>query len=98
MKKISVRLFVEQAEHEGQSVPLSRDQAHYLFGVMRMGVGDSVRVFDGSHGEWRAEIVEASKRGGLLQSVERTADQRNPPDLWLLFAPIKRARTDFIVE
>ena len=83
---------------QGQSVPLSREQAHYLFGVMRLERGDSLLVFDGKHGEWCAEIMETGKRGGVLRAMEQTGAQRNPPDLWLLFAPIKKARTDFIVE
>ena len=98
MKKVSVRLFVEHPLGEGQSVPLSREQAHYLFGVMRLSAGDSLLVFDGTHGEWRAKIADAGKRGGTLQVVEQTRPQQNPPDLWLMFAPIKKARTDFIVE
>ncbi len=83
---------------QGQSVPLSRDQAHYLFGVMRLGLGDQVLLFNGQNGEWRASVAEAGKRGGTLEILEQTAAQRMPPDLWLLFAPIKKARTDFIVE
>ena len=98
MKKTSVRLFVEHPLGQGQSVPLSRAQAHYLFGVMRLGRGDSLLVFDGRHGEWRADVAEAGTRGGSLQIVEQTRSQQDPPDLWLLFAPIKKARTDFIVE
>ncbi|MEM6587490.1 MAG: 16S rRNA (uracil(1498)-N(3))-methyltransferase [Pseudomonadota bacterium] len=98
MKHPRVRLYVEQALGEGQSLPLSRDQAHYLFGVMRLGVGNSILVFDGKHGEWRADVVEAGKRGGVLKAIEQTVRQRDPPDLWLMFAPIKKARTDFIVE
>ncbi|MDV7142696.1 16S rRNA (uracil(1498)-N(3))-methyltransferase [Tropicimonas sp. TH_r6] len=93
-----VRLYVEQSLAEGQSVSLTREQAHYLFGVMRLGMGDDLHVFDGQTGEFRAEIAEAGKRGGVLQCVERTRDLQMPPDLWLLFAPIKKARTDFIVE
>ncbi|MEO0751161.1 MAG: 16S rRNA (uracil(1498)-N(3))-methyltransferase [Pseudomonadota bacterium] len=98
MKTSRVRVFVEHALGQEQSVPLSREQAHYLFGVMRLGVGDTLLIFDGKNGEWRAEVIEASKRGGTLRALEQTALQRDPPDLWLLFAPIKKARTDFIVE
>ncbi len=98
MSKVRVRLFVEHPLGEGQSIPLSREQAHYLFGVMRLGLGDGVALFNGRDGEWRAEVVETGKRGGVLQAVTQSAPQRDPPDLWLLFAPIKKARTDFIVE
>ncbi len=93
-----VRLYVDHPLGAGQSVPLSRDQAHYLFGVMRLGVGAQVSLFNGRDGEWRAGVAEAGKRGGVLVAEEQTAPLRLPPDLWLLFAPIKKARTDFIVE
>ena len=93
-----VRLHVDHPLAEGQSVPLSREQAHYLFGVMRLGVCDTVLLFNGQDGEWRAEVAKAGKRGGILACRDQTALLREPPDLWLLFAPIKKARTDFIVE
>ncbi|MBR9844570.1 MAG: 16S rRNA (uracil(1498)-N(3))-methyltransferase, partial [Rhodobacteraceae bacterium] len=93
-----VRLFVEHPLGEGQSVPLSREQAHYLFGVMRMAVGDPVLLFNGVDGEWRCVVAQAGKRGGVLTCEEQTKPLQMPPDLWLMFAPIKKARTDFIVE
>lgn len=93
-----IRLYVEHPLGSGQSVPLDRVQAHYLFGVMRQGVGGAVLLFNGTDGEWRAEIVEAGKRGGVLQCNVQTKPLQMPPDLWLCFAPIKKARTDFIVE
>ena len=98
MKDAKVRLYVDQALGQEQSVLLSRGQAHYLFGVMRLGVGAPVAVFNGVDGEWQAEVVEASKRKGILVCRWQSVPQQNPPDLWLLFAPIKKARTDFIVE
>ncbi|GAW36147.1 ribosomal RNA small subunit methyltransferase E [Roseovarius sp. A-2] len=98
MKTAKIRLYVEHPLGQGQTIPLSRDQAHYLFGVMRQGAGDLVLLFNGTGGEWRARVAEAGKRGGTLEVQEQTAPQRDPPDLWLLFAPIKKARTDFIVE
>ena len=96
--RAKVRLFVEQPLGAAQPVPLTRDQAHYLFGVMRMSVGDRVALFNGRDGEWQAEVAEAGKRGGILVCREQSQPQTTPPDLWLLFAPIKKARTDFIVE
>ncbi|KAA0912220.1 16S rRNA (uracil(1498)-N(3))-methyltransferase [Aquicoccus porphyridii] len=98
MKTAKIRLYVEHPLGQGQTVPLDRAQAHYLFGVMRLGHGDAVLLFNGQDGEWRSEVVEKGKRGGVLSCVEQSAPQRDPPDLWLLFAPIKKARTDFIVE
>jgi 16S rRNA (uracil1498-N3)-methyltransferase len=77
---------------------LNRDQAHYLFGVMRLGVGGHVALFNSRDGEWLGEVVEAGKRAGVLVARDQSAPLMPPPDLWLLFAPIKKARTDFIVE
>jgi 16S rRNA (uracil1498-N3)-methyltransferase len=93
-----IRLYVEHPLGEGQTLSLDRAQAHYLFSVMRLGPGDGVAVFNGRDGEWHATVAEAGKRGGTLTCAAQTAPQRDPPDLWLIFAPIKKARTDFIVE
>ncbi|QXT40333.1 16S rRNA (uracil(1498)-N(3))-methyltransferase [Gymnodinialimonas ceratoperidinii] len=93
-----IRLYVDHPLGEAQSVPVSRDHANYLFNVMRLGVGAKVALFNGTDGEWRAEVAAKGKRGGVLLCTGQSAPQRMPPDLWLLFAPIKKARTDFIVE
>ncbi len=94
----SVRLYVNQPLGPGQPVVPSQDQAHYLFSVMRLAPGDSMFVFNGVDGEFRAVVAKADRRGGVLEAVEQTAPLRLPPDLWLLFAPLKKARTDYIVE
>jgi 16S rRNA (uracil1498-N3)-methyltransferase len=98
MSDAKIRLYVDHPLGPGQSVVLSRDQAHYLFGVMRLSVGAAVLLFNGSDGEWRADVIEAGKRRGVLDCVAMTREVQLPPDLWLIFAPIKKARTDFIVE
>lgn len=98
MADAKIRLFVEHPLGPGQLVPLTEGQAHYLFGVMRLGLGVAVLLFNGRDGEWRADVVEASKRSGILVCAALTKALQLPPDLWLLFAPIKKARTDFIVE
>ena len=98
MKDAKIRLCVTQALGAGQTIPLSQNQAHYLFGVMRLKIGARVLVFNGRDGEYLAEVTEAGKRKGSLQCLEQTRPLQMPPDLWLLFAPIKKARTDFIVE
>jgi 16S rRNA (uracil1498-N3)-methyltransferase len=98
MQDAKVRLYVVQPLAPGQPVALSRDQAHYLFTVMRLGPGAGVLVFNGRDGEWRADVTEAGRRGGVLVCAAQTRPLQMPPDLWLMFAPIKKARTDFIVE
>ncbi|MFT7060421.1 MAG: 16S rRNA (uracil1498-N3)-methyltransferase [Pseudorhodobacter sp.] len=98
MADAKIRLYVGQPLGPGQVIALDEAQANYLFAVMRLAVGAAVRVFNNADGEWRATVAEAGKRKGLLLCEDQTAQQRMPPDLWLLFAPIKKARTDFIVE
>ncbi|MBZ8117564.1 16S rRNA (uracil(1498)-N(3))-methyltransferase [Roseovarius sp. LXJ103] len=98
MAAAKIRLYVEHPLAEGNSIPLDRNQAHYLFGVMRQGAGGRVLIFNGRDGEWLCEISEAGKRAGVLRALEQTKPLQTPPDLWLVFAPIKKARTDFIVE
>jgi len=93
-----IRLFVEAPLGAGQGIPLNKEQSNYLFAVMRQKNGDRVRVFNGRDGEWLAEVVHDSKRNGALACIAQTAPLRLPPDLWLLFAPIKKTRTAFIVE
>lgn len=93
-----IRLFVDHPLGEGQSVPLNKDQSHYLFAVMRLSVGAMVLLFNGQDGEWLANVTVANKRNGELQALRQTRPLQMPPDVWLLFAPIKKARTDFIVE
>jgi 16S rRNA (uracil1498-N3)-methyltransferase len=93
-----VRLFVEGALGPGAEARLTREQAHYLFTVMRLGPGDSVALFDGTRGEWRATVADAGRRGGALVCAERLRAQEEGPDLDLLFAPLKKARTDFVAE
>jgi 16S rRNA (uracil1498-N3)-methyltransferase len=98
MRMPKVRLYVDQPLAPGNPVALTADQAHYLFAVMRLAAGDAVLVFNGRDGEWRAGVAEAGRRGGRLLAEAPTAPQRDPPDLWLVFAPLRKARTDFIVE
>ncbi len=93
-----VRLYVDQPLGQGQTVSLTKEQAHYLFGVMRLEQGAVISLFNGRDGEWDASVAEANKKGGALQCETQTRPLQMPPDLWFYFAPIKKERTDFIVE
>ncbi|MEQ8406457.1 MAG: 16S rRNA (uracil(1498)-N(3))-methyltransferase [Oceanicaulis sp.] len=95
---VEPRLFLDAPFSAGARLDLDKDQAHYLVNVMRRNAGDTVRVFNGRDGEWRASISEASKRRASLHLLEQTRDQTAAPDLHLFFSPVKKARTDFIVE
>ncbi|MGB0935432.1 MAG: 16S rRNA (uracil(1498)-N(3))-methyltransferase [Alphaproteobacteria bacterium] len=93
-----IRLFVEEDLEQGRDVPLSPDQIHYLFHVMRKAEGDSVQLFNGKDGEWLAEITTLSKKAGIVKPEKQTRPQRQEADVWLLFSPLKQARQDFLVE
>lgn len=98
MRDTKIRLCLDQPLGAGQSVLLAEGQAHYLFGVMRLDVGARIMVFNGRDGEWLAEVTEARRKRGALRCIEQLRPQQMPPDLWLVFAPVKKARTDVIVE
>jgi 16S rRNA (uracil1498-N3)-methyltransferase len=93
-----VRLHVNDPLGAGLEVALGRDQANYLFNVMRLGEGDAIAAFNGRDGEWRAVVSEAGRRRGALVCAERLRPQGAAPDVDLLFAPLKKARTDFVAE
>jgi 16S rRNA (uracil1498-N3)-methyltransferase len=92
-----VRLFVDAALTADAAAVLRVEQAHYVSHVMRLGPGAEVAVFNGRDGEWRA-VVERDRRNLSLRATEQLRPQMPAPDLWLLFAPIKRARIDFLAE
>ncbi len=92
------RLYVEQALGQGASLTLDGQQANYLSAVMRLGPGAQVKLFDDRTGEWLAQIAEAGKKRVSLTIVRHLREREPVHDLWLLFAPIKRGRIDWIAE
>jgi 16S rRNA (uracil1498-N3)-methyltransferase len=93
----SPRLFVDAPLREGQTVALDRDQSNYLGNVLRLTWGDTVLVFNGSDGEWQARIA-GRKRPDSLAIQSRTRSQDRLPDLAYVFAPLKHARLDYMVQ
>jgi 16S rRNA (uracil1498-N3)-methyltransferase len=92
------RLFVDQPLAEGLPLTLEGAPANYLVNVLRLGPGDRVKLFDDRTGEWLAEIEDAGRKRVTLAVSERLRGREAVPDLWLLFAPIKRGRIDWLVE
>lgn len=92
------RLYVAPDLREGLEIPTDADQAHYLTRVLRLTAGASVRVFNGRDGEFDASLSAFTKSTAQLRLGARMRPQQATPDLWLMFAPLKKARTDFIVE
>ena len=93
----SPRLFVDAPLGAGQAVELERDQTNYLGNVLRLGTGDAVLVFNGRDGEWRAAIA-GRKRADSLTVESQTRAQDRLPDLAYVFAPLKHARLDYVVQ
>ena len=92
------RLFVDQPLSEGLVLTINGGQAHYLAGVMRLKAGDEIALFDDISGEWRAAIEQVGKRAVTLKLIGRTREREAVPDLWLLAAPIKKGRIDWMAE
>ena len=93
-----IRLHVDQPLSQGARITPSPDQARYLTAVMRQVVGDAVLLFNGRDGEWRALVVEVSKRGCALTLERQTRPQETRADLDLIIALVKRVRLETIVE
>lgn len=93
-----IRLFVDTPLPGPGTHGLTGDQAHYVIHVMRRRTGDRLALFNGRDGEWLAEITATAKRAVTLAVTRQTRPQKAEPDVWIAFAPIKKARTDFIAQ
>lgn len=92
------RLHIDIPLAAGASIQLPDAQTHFLAHVLRAKVGDGLRVFNGRDGEWRARIVDVSKRAITLTIEAQTRAQHGVPDLWLLLAPVKKTPLDYVVQ
>src|SRR5260370_1372917 len=81
----------------GETVALERSQSNYLGNVLRLSEGDTILVFNGRDGEWQASIG-GRKRPDSLRIVTQTRPQDRLPDLAYVFAPLKHARLDYMVQ
>ena len=96
--RVETRLHVEEDLRPGQTIGLDHARAHYLRSVLRLSRGAHIALFNGRDGEWLAEIEALGKGWCSLNVLTPRRSQRDERDLWLAFAPIKRARIDFLVE
>ena len=94
----SPRLYLDAPLFEGAAVALDKAQANYLLNVLRLSPGEGVLVFNGRDGEWQGQIARAGKRDAALAIGARTRIQTTPTDLHWLFAPLKQARLDYMVQ
>src|SRR5579864_2594494 len=91
------RLFVDAPLESGATVALVRDQSNYLGNVLRLSAGDGILVFNGRDGEWQASITGRKRLDGL-EIAARTRPQDRLPELAYVFAPLKHARLDYMVQ
>ena len=96
--KTTPRLHLEASLSAGGEIILSREQGHYLTGVLRLSSGDVVRAFNGRDGEWLAYLATVSKKSVSLRCERRVAEAKLPPDIDYIFAPLKHARLDYVVQ
>ena len=92
------RLFVKSPLRAGADIALEGPHAHYLANVLRLKLGDQVLVFNGLDGEWCARLAKVAKKKVELKAEHQTRPQEAGPDLHYLFAPIKRARVDYMAQ
>ncbi len=92
------RLYVDAPLAKDGTVALDRDQANYMLNVLRLKQGDAVLLFNGRDGEWRGQIAGAGKKNVAAEVAEQTRPQPKPLDLHFLFAPLKHARLDYMVQ
>jgi 16S rRNA (uracil1498-N3)-methyltransferase len=92
------RLFVEARLHRGARLACTPEQANYLLNVLRLAEGDLILLFNGQDGEWRARLVDVARRRCGLLCDEQARAQQAGPDVDYLFAPLKHARLDYVVQ
>ncbi len=92
------RLYCAETLSGEGSITLSREASHYLVTVMRLGQDDEVRLFNSIDGEWRCAIAMANRKAAKVNCVEHLRDATPPPDIDYLFAPLKSARLDYLVQ
>ena len=91
------RLFIDAPLKAGENVALERNQSNYLGNVLRLAAGDTILVFNGRDGEWRAQIA-GRKRPDQLTVIDQIRPQERLPDIAYVFAPLKHARLDYMVQ
>ena len=94
----SIRIYCEASIELFQPISLPMSGVHYLVNVMRRKKGDRVIIFDGKVGEFEAILITASKKQVIVKPVQKLANLQKPGDIWIAFTPLKKDRTDFLVE
>ena len=97
-EKSKIRIYVPQNLAPDLEIALPPEQSHYLCNVMRLENGKNIRCFNDKDGEFSALIVGANKKQTILRILSLERLPQKSPDIWLVFAPLKKDRTDFLIE
>ena len=95
---IRIRLFCEDSLNNTKEVFLKKEQTHYLRDVMRCRIGMKITLFDGTSGEYLSEIAYIDRKSTRLRILQKKSHLEMPGDVWIVFCPLKKQRTDFLVE
>jgi 16S rRNA (uracil1498-N3)-methyltransferase len=98
MTKTTPRVFIQTSLSVGAEFPLSLEQGHYVANVLRCNPGDALVLFNGSDGEFLAYITSTAKKSVVVRIEKKSSDVKPPPDIDYLFAPLKHARLDYMVQ
>lgn len=93
-----IRLFVEQPLTGAEDIALDKGQSHYLLDIMRCKPNDPISLFDGASGEWLGNLEFQNRRSVNVVSLHKVKDQIAEPDLWLIFAPLKKSAQRFQIQ
>lgn len=95
----NIRLFVDNPNlNKGDSIILNEKQSHYITNVMKLKTGELLHIFNGKDGEFSAQIMKSDKKKSELYIDTKTKNFTSSPDLWLLFAPLKKDCTDIVIQ
>lgn len=97
-KSSRTRLYINEPLKQGSSHFVDGSKGHYLLNVLRVKVDEKIALFNGCDGEWLAEMTKAKKGKAIFTVIEKIGGQTNEPDLWYLYAPVKKARTDYMIQ
>lgn len=92
------RLFIKENLEIGKIITLDENQTHYLKDVVKYGINDNLLCFDNQNGEFICQLIETNKKGYKIKVLKKTKEKTQCPDIWLLFAPLKKDNTDFVIE
>ena len=92
------RLYIKDELKIEKETFLNEQQTHYLKNVVKYGTNDTLTCFDNKNGEFICEVIKLDKKTGIIKPIEKIKEYTLSPDIWLLFAPLKKENTDFVIE